>query len=503
MDELISWFCGEGGSLDSSFMGLADIPGQGRGAVVLQDIPEGHTLFTIPRPLTLSTRTSSLPGLVGAAAWKSLQLDKGWVGLILCMMWEETLGERSKWAGYLRSLPNKFDTPMFWSEDELRMLEGTTLVDKIGKEEAERDYREKLVPALQSRPDLFAFSSHSVFYSLDNYHLMGSRILSRSFQVERWEGQQEVANEEQSVVEGAMEVDGEEAAPHEEPDVGVIDVASVNDDDDEDEEDPSDVTMVPMADMLNARYGSENAKLFYEQTELKMVTTKPIKAGDQIYNTYGDLPNSDLLRRYGHIDLIPLPNEGNGDTVAEGNPADVIEITADLVVEVVALHLKKSVDDDALKERIDWWLEEGGDDTFVLEANTALPDSLVSFLKLLLCPEPDWEKARDKGKPPKPKLEAQVVPLVLALLQRRMEKYPTTLEHDEALLGSSSEMLSNNERNALFVRMGEKRILKSSLARIERLRGAAPGDAGEKGKDGAHKKRRGEDRTESSKRNKR
>ena len=32
-------------------------------------------------------------------------------------------------------------------------------------------------------------------------------------------------------------------------------------DDDDDEEDPANVAMVPMADLLNARYGSENVRL--------------------------------------------------------------------------------------------------------------------------------------------------------------------------------------------------------------------------------------------------
>lgn len=73
------------------------------------------------------------------------------------------------------------------------------------------------------------------------------------------------------------------------------------------------------------------------------------------WNTYGDPPNSELLRRYGHVDLVPLPQGG------EGNPADVVEIRADLVV---ALLTQKVVNMSpvSMKERIDWWLEEGGDE---------------------------------------------------------------------------------------------------------------------------------------------
>jgi N-lysine methyltransferase SETD6 len=93
----------------------------------------------------------------------------------------------------------------------------------------------------------------------------------------------------------AMDVDADESfAPAHGEDTG-------GDSDSDDEEDPSDVAMVPMADILNARYGCENvcsisvlfsyhfvfnaltqAKLFYEPDVLRMVSTKDIKASEQI-----------------------------------------------------------------------------------------------------------------------------------------------------------------------------------------------------------------------------
>lgn len=58
-------------------------------------------LFAIPRGLTLSTRTSSLQSRFGAEQWKAMKMDEGWVGLILCMMWEAAIGSSSKWSTYL------------------------------------------------------------------------------------------------------------------------------------------------------------------------------------------------------------------------------------------------------------------------------------------------------------------------------------------------------------------------------------------------------------------
>lgn len=104
-----------------------------------------------------------------------------------------------------------------------------------------------------------------------------------------------------------------------------------------------------------------------------MVATKPIKAGEQIvlkqyltpvyyflsaciqWNTYGNLPNAELLRRYGHVDSLPLPQGG------EGNPGDVVEIRADDIVSIV-IQRYPSLTSASSQTKIDWWLEEGGDE---------------------------------------------------------------------------------------------------------------------------------------------
>jgi SET domain-containing protein 6 len=137
---------------------------------------------------------------------------------------------------------------------------------------------------------------------------MGSRILSRSFDVEKDEDQpEEDADDETDEVAAntslgsAMDVD----LPQEETESAHGDSEHTDGDEDaeDEEEEPSGVSMVPLADMLNARYDSENvrvffitlgnnrpnlilnqqqAKLFHEKDDLRMVSTKPIKAGEQI-----------------------------------------------------------------------------------------------------------------------------------------------------------------------------------------------------------------------------
>lgn len=69
---------------------------------------EGRLLFSIPRTLTLSTGSCILLDHFGNTSWTSFQLHKGWVGLILCMLWETSRVEESKWFQYLGVSP--FDT---------------------------------------------------------------------------------------------------------------------------------------------------------------------------------------------------------------------------------------------------------------------------------------------------------------------------------------------------------------------------------------------------------
>ncbi|KAJ3889653.1 hypothetical protein GG344DRAFT_51192 [Lentinula edodes] len=460
LEEFLSWFQSNDGKIDLDAIGFkyfAPTEG-GRGAVALKNIEKDHTLFTIPRPLTLSTKTSLLPEKFGPRAWKEHKLDKGWSGLILCMMWEDAQAFDSKWRCYLATLPTAFDTPMFWSEKDLKELEGTSVVEKLGKEDAERDYHDKVFRAIQSRPDLFPPESLSNHYSLERYHVMGSRILSRSFGVERvnidgGDDGEEMNPEADRSIGSAMDID-----EHDEP-TGVEDTSvqddSPSEDGDEGEEDAIDISMVPIADLLNARFGSENAKLFYEEKGLKMVTTKRILAGEQIWNTYDDLPNSELLRRYGHVDILPLPGSG------KGNPADVVEIRADLVLATFSEQSEST----SSTERIDWWLEEGGDDTFVLGTDYEVPEAMISLTRLLYLSSDEWEKVQEKSKPPKPKLDSQALNLILVVLQKRIAQYPSTMKDDEEILKQEPGM-PLNKYQAIFVRLGEKRILENTLQRL-------------------------------------
>jgi len=128
------------------------------------------------------------------------------------------------WSAYFALLPTSFSSLMHWPVEDLSLLEGSLVLTKIGKDEADEEYAEVLRPFVEAYPDVFGASED---YSLELFHWMGSLILSRSFHVESGEAQDEDEEED-------------------------------SDDEDEEREDVGDVAMVPLADLLNARSGADN-----------------------------------------------------------------------------------------------------------------------------------------------------------------------------------------------------------------------------------------------------
>ena len=222
---------------------------------------------------------------------------------------------------------------MFWTADEVKELAGTDLVDKIGQDEAEKDYQECVLPYIQQYPHVFvgtdgenAAQEIAQWYSLAMYHRMGSSILSRSFHVKRdlkhAESDDADIHSNPAEVSVQREMPGEEEGEESVQEIAQGDEEEDDDEEEEEEEDDEnvrDISMVPMADMLNARFGSENTRLFYKREVLEMRCTKPVAVGEQMLNTYGNPPNSDLLRRYGFVD--------------EPNRGDLVELPAELVVD--------------------------------------------------------------------------------------------------------------------------------------------------------------------------
>lgn len=127
---------------------------------------------------------------------------------------------------------------------------------------------------MKAHPELFPTTSPH--FSLEAFHVQGSRILSRSFTIPLSRS--------------------DPSAPSKRRRGGSDDEDEEGDEEEEDEEEVA--VMVPMADMLNAAYERDNARLFGDDDDdageeegevldrlgegYTMISTKAIKQGEQI-----------------------------------------------------------------------------------------------------------------------------------------------------------------------------------------------------------------------------
>ncbi|KAJ5491726.1 hypothetical protein N7539_003293 [Penicillium diatomitis] len=421
---------------------LADLrsTGSGRGVVARSNIPEGKELFSIPRNLILAVQNSELKNLLG----QELEALGPWLSLMLVMLHEYSKGANSTWAAYFRVLPTRFDTLMFWSPEELRELQASAIVDKIGKQGADESILESIVPIVRANCTLFPpihgvssyESDEGAAALLELAHVMGSLIMAYAFDIEKAETEDDDAE------------DNDESYMT----------------DDEDEQLPK--GMVPLADMLNADADRNNARLFQEEEFLVMKAIKPIQEGQEIFNDYGEIPRADLLRRYGYV-------------TENYSQYDVIELPLSDICQVAGLS-DSDVESQPRLELLD--ANDVLDDGYVIPRpapNASLEDILPAELVILLstlCLTPeDFEQRRSKNKPPKPVMESSQASLLYKILQAKQSQYGSSLSDDSQLLGNlqqSNVALEGSDRRkmmALQVRIGEKEVLQAVLAMLEPL----------------------------------
>ncbi|XP_077373096.1 N-lysine methyltransferase setd6 [Festucalex cinctus] len=391
------------------------------GMLAQADIAEGEVLFTVPRSALLhqgTTHVSALPEREKV----SLQSTSGWVPLLLALLYEYTTAD-SKWKPYL-SLWTDFkmlDHPMFWSKEERDgLLKGTGIPEAVDKDLAniQREYRDVVVPFIVKHPDMWNTRTHT----LELYTQLVAFVMAYSFQEPQAE------------------------------------------DDDDDEKSPNPPMMVPMADMLN-HVSKHNANLEFTPNTLKMVCVRPIKKGEEVFNTYGQMANWQLLHMYGFTKLY----------------TDNVDDTAD--IPVVNLHkaaTKEPDGDQQLLEEMWELLRDKG--AFVFGKHGCLTDmELHSVLKMLCMSREEflafkdnndgWEEDEDEDEDEEaisqafsndglPGLKSKWKRLIHEAARLTVRGY-ADVDHDRALMEDQAllERLSSRQRNALQVRYGQKSIL--------------------------------------------
>lgn len=486
-------------------------------------------LFTIPRKAIISATTSELATLIpsivqGAEAEeKPEQEDKPesddkddeeegeggddndnaqdpWTSLILIMIYEFLRGPASPWKPYFDVLPAVFDTPMFWSAEEIKGLQASPVVERVGREEADEMIRSKVLPVIRAHSSIFFGDGVA---ELDDdalvqlAHRMGSTIMAYSFSLEKDDDEDEEEKNDEKPKGDDEDVemkdgDDDEAHEHEhehEHGPGCNHDHGDDSDDDsegagwvEDKDDQLPLGMVPMADMLNAD-AECNAHISHGVDALTATAVRPIKAGEEILNYYGPLSNGELLRRYGYttdkhafFDAVDLPW-----FLVELHLARQLGLNAAETVKVSEAIDTDEFDDPIMLDRDFDEDEETGelkgvkDEAVLTELPQTLRRQARAFAKVALRQQQKRrEKAlvaskkqtgkngkNDKTHPPKTEKEVVAAALVAAFGER-LAAYPTTLAADEAQFAETPA--GSRLHSALRVRIGEKRLLTEAVA---------------------------------------
>ncbi|KAG9463940.1 hypothetical protein GDO78_020767 [Eleutherodactylus coqui] len=405
------------------------------GMLAREDLPAGEVIFSVPRSALLSQRTTRIRDLLEKEQ-DILDSSSGWVPLLISLMYEAT-DESSLWAPYFGLWPQLTppDLPMFWSEDErLQLLKGTGVIEAVkgDLENMEREYSDIVLPFIRKHPKMFCPQKHS----LDLYKRMVAFVMAYSFQ---------------------------EPLQEEEDDD--------DDDDDDDEEDCRKGTlppmMVPVADLLN-HVAHHNAQLEFTPESLRMVTTRPVMAGDELFNTYGEMGNWQLLHMYGFAE--PHPNNSN----------ETADIPTATLQEAALLGAESEEERAQVRDRWTFLCHMGmvsEEGTLVFGCEGVLTEDELRTCLKLLCMSPEnfaeykenegWEEDDDEEE--EETLSNQEISRLPPAWRRLLHKtaelalkaYASDLQSDQALLDETVAYakLSCREQYSLQVRYGQKWIL--------------------------------------------
>lgn len=400
------------------------------GMLAKQDVNEGEVLFSIPRKVLLNQQTSKIKDVLKEGK-KTLENKSGWVPLLLSLMYEYT-HPQSLWAPYLSLWPNfkALDHPMFWSKEERdKLLKGTGICEAVETDLAniQEEYMDTVLPFIQSHPELWNPERHT----LDLYRSLVAFVMAYSFQ-----------------------------EPLEEED----------DDDEEEDKDANPPMMVPMADMLN-HVSNHNANLVYTPDCLKMVAIRDIHAGEEIFNTYGQMANWQLLHMYGFVEQ----HQENSNDTADLSMSSVHKAALQLTKTEEDRHLLSEKWDVLCDMEI---IRDGDTGAFIFGKKGCLTDTELYTTLKILCMEKEefkvfqedreWEEADDEDEVTQalsnegiPDLALSWRHLLHTAVGLTLGCYGESVEADRKLLEDQEALtkLNSRSRRALQVRYGQKMIL--------------------------------------------
>ena len=400
----------------------------GRGILSKETIGEGELLLTIPLDLCLTRAVAQVVkvSLIVVNSFNSRlhllcnqeilgkaiipdYMDE-YIAIAVLLMREKLKGEQSRWKPYLDILPSKEEVnPAYiWSDEELEMLRGspTYPAAKSLRRKIEAEFEELQSTTFSRNSE--QFPSH--LYSFDLFLWSFVILFSRATRL-------------------PSKLSGEELA------------------------------LVPYADLLNhSPYSSTYidsqtawgiSSFLNKRQEVAVYSDRSYKKFEQVFISYGEKSNSDLLLLYGFA--------------LERNPFNAVDITVGLSKEDPLYAAKRA------------YLAKSGRNALSVRfplQQSRYPSELVDFLRLLLVEAKDIGtqpiERIDFNEPISPSLERRVLMTIINICESYLERYPTTLSDDENFIMNRSVVstLTRQQRMSVKLRASEKRILNLTIEAV-------------------------------------
>jgi len=352
------------------------------GGLAGTDIKTGESLFRIPLSVVITKET------VAKEPWAAYQ---GWsFDREPLMVWliNELANKESFWAPYLSTLPTDFSSfPIFWSEEDLAELQASSLRETIvsSKKLLEQTFARLSKNLIQANPTLFPNGLTYEQY-IWAYCVVSSRAWTFG----------------------------------------------------------NNFVLVPLGDLLNHRPDAGFPGVDVSGQYLEVNATQDYIKGDQVFMSYGNKSNSELLGTYGFI--------------LEDNPHEAAIINfqlrpSNLAIAIIEPLLKKA---------------DPAYGTLRLVPNYR-PDGLLRAFRIANIDFDDLKHtaALLEGRPISLKNEVLAYRGAIAALSNLFKAFTTTVEEDTTLLESGN--LSPNRRAAVLIRRSDKKIIQNIVLVLAKL----------------------------------
>ncbi|KAM3829028.1 N-lysine methyltransferase SETD6 isoform 2-T2 [Vipera latastei] len=208
-----------------------------------------------------------------------------------------------------------------------------------------------------------------------------------------------------------------------------------------------------------------------EQESLKMVTTRPVCKGQEIFNTYGEIANWQLLHMYGFAEAYP------------GNTNDTADIQMSTLLKAALQATDTDVEEKLVLDQWDFLCRQemvGEEGAFVIGWERVFTEEELSVtLQVLTMSVEEFKEFKDQeaktdGKGTTcliqsvtmiPNLSAAQKKLLFDATVLTLKAFSSGLKEEETMLGNLQTYLelSRREQFALQVRYGQKKILHQLL----------------------------------------